>query len=67
MMLDLLCIVLACREDTFLEANAHKVILATVGVSFLTAAFFVRQSRFTSGKGHAFEVLIDPQEPEAKG
>ena len=62
MTLDLLCIVLACR-DSFIEANPHKVLAATVGFSFLTAAFFVRQHRNDAVRkgyrGHAFEVLMD--------
>jgi hypothetical protein len=65
MMLDLLYAVLACREETFLEANPHKVLAAAVGCSLLTAAFFVRQHRHTAGrKGHAFEVLLDADRPE---
>lgn len=61
MTFELLSWVLACREPTFLEANPHKVLAAAVGFSCLTAAFFVRQQRhYTGGKGHAFEVVMDP-------
>ena len=62
MTFDLLYAVLACREETFLEANPHKVFAAAIGFSLLTAAFFVHQHRHTAGrKGHAFEVLLDPE------
>lgn len=61
MTFELLCGVLACGGESYLEANAHKVLAATIGVSFLTAAFFVRQQRhYTGGRGHAFEVVVDP-------
>ena len=61
MILDLLCAVLACGSESYLEANPHKVLAAAVGFSCLTAAFFVRQQRhYTGGRGHAFEVVIDP-------
>ena len=68
MTLELLCSVLACGGESYLEANPHKVLAAAVGFSCLTAAFFVRQQRhYTGGRGHAFEVVIDPpsQTPEA--
>jgi hypothetical protein len=62
MTLDLLSAVLACSGETILEANPHKVFAAAVGCSLLTAAFFVRQHRHTAGRrGHAFEVLLDPE------
>ena len=43
-------------------SGSAKVFAAAVGCSLLTAAFFVRQHRHTAGrKGHAFEVLLDPE------
>lgn len=57
MMLDLL---LACGASPF-EGNEHKLIIGGVGVSLLTAAFFVRLHQNPHGrKGHAFEVVFDP-------
>ena len=59
---------LACI-GCFISANGYKLLAGTVGLSLLTAAFFVRQQRRASGrKGNAFEVVIDSdsRRPEAE-